>query len=157
MMIYHLSRCNLIYTELWEGENFLTVSFWSHRQLISIYIYSTGPHLRIWFRKKVMISNLSKFQGNCAIIMLTIIPPVTHHILLAPCTITQPINKPRGEQGRCIFFFFFGPFRAFFSCSVACVCSFWLPLFAWGESRDCHILHAHRLLLVGQVAAWLIN
>lgn len=137
MMIYHLSRCNLIYTELWEGENFLTVSFWSHRQLISIYIYSTGPHLRIWFRKKVMISNLSKFQGNCAIIMLTIIPPVTHHILLAPCTITQPINKPRGEQGRCIFFFsFFGPFRAFFSCFLLLVYVLFDCLFSPGESRE---------------------
>lgn len=99
MMIYHLSHCNLIYTELWEGENFLTVSFWSHRQLISIYIYSTGPHLRIWFRKKVMISNLEKFQGNCAIIMLTIIPPVTHHILLAPQSLNLSTNHGVNKVG----------------------------------------------------------
>lgn len=107
-MIYHLSHCNLIYTELREGGKFFTVSFWSHRQLISIYIYiySTGPHLRIWFRKKVMISNLSKFQGNCAIIMLTIIPQVTHHILLAPQSLNLSTNHGVNKVGVFSFFLF---------------------------------------------------
>lgn len=133
-MIYHLSHCNLIYTELREGGKFLTVSFWSHRQLISIYIYSTGPHLRIWFRKKVMISNLSKFQGNCAIIMLTIIPQVTHHILLAPQSLSLSTNH--GVNKVSVFFFFFGPFRAFFSCFLLLVYVLFDCLFSPGESRE---------------------
>lgn len=134
MMIYHLSRCNLIYTELWEGENFLTVSFWSHRQLISIYIYSTGPHLRIWFRKKVMISNLSKFQGNCAIIMLTIIPQVTHHILLAPQSLNLSTNHGVNKVG--VFSFFFLALSGHSLVVLLLVYVLFDCLFSPGESRE---------------------
>lgn len=100
MMIYHLSHCNLIYTELPEGgKNWLFPFDLTDSLLAYIYIYSTGPHLRIWFRKKVMISNLSKFQGNCVIIMLTIIPPVTHHILLAPQSLNLSTNHGVNKVG----------------------------------------------------------